>query len=109
ITCQIIDVQTQKPAAGMQVLLRPLNQSGHVYSSNTDFNGQIRSWGFCGIEGLGHYLRKEMINGKCGWQIQFESGRYFGNNTSWPLIEVNFYAGASGNFHISIEIGKYSY
>ncbi|KAH8600127.1 hypothetical protein B0O99DRAFT_611799 [Bisporella sp. PMI_857] len=107
ITCRVINAQTGKPAAGMQVLLRPLNNSRKMFSSSTDLNGQVIRWNLCSEQSLDHYLRTGVANSDSAWQIGFDTGRFFGpTNTSWPVMDVNFYLWSGGSFHMSIAIGK---
>ncbi|KAH8595162.1 hypothetical protein B0O99DRAFT_623354 [Bisporella sp. PMI_857] len=110
ITCRVINAQTGKPAAGMQVLLRPLNDSRKIFSSSTDSNGQVKRWNLCSGQSLDHYLRTEVANSHSAWQIGYDTGRFFGpSNTSWPVMDVNFYLWSGGSFHMSILIGKYDF
>ncbi|KAH8585635.1 hypothetical protein B0O99DRAFT_487463, partial [Bisporella sp. PMI_857] len=110
ITCQIIDAQTGKPAAGMQVVLRPLKDSHKMFSSCTNFNGQVTRWDLCNKQSLAQYLKAEIGNNDSAWQIGFDTGRYFGRaNTYWPVMDVNFYLWSGESFHMSILMGKSDY
>ena len=117
ITCHVIDTCTNRPAAGMQVLLRCFCFSSYsnrsIVKARTTSDGAVTQWYPVG-EDL-EYMFDRFVPAARGhldtvWQMRFDSGNYFGQgNTYWPFVNVDFHVQSREQLHITLYIGPYEY
>ncbi|SPN97311.1 related to transthyretin-like protein pucM [Cephalotrichum gorgonifer] len=120
ITCHVLNTQTGRPAASVQVRLESLSTSTpRTFESRTDDDGRVKAWlPYSGARSSGEVplytlddVIAELDDGGKGsrWVLTFDTGAYFGEgNTFFPEVAVTFTMG-EGHHHVPLLLAPYSY
>ena len=122
ITCQVINSLNNQPVVGLQTLLRCLSHrttyDPRTFKGRTELDGEVHYWH--SSDKFQSYkpeqLLEEIGGNRSVWQVGFDTGRFFGvESTCWPAIEVNFnlipgkFSEPYQSYHVKLFIKPYGY
>jgi 5-hydroxyisourate hydrolase len=101
ITTHILNLHTGKPAAGVEVTLKPLTGEERVYTATTDGDGRVSLW-------------SEAFELSAGsWQIRFASKAWFaaqGQSSFYDDVDIRFQVvDLNQHYHVPLLLNAHGY
>jgi len=115
VTCNIIDTRSNKPAAGMRLVLKCLEPKTDwgIFCAEASLEGKVDSWiGYNNPDIiLCQFLDSIAAIPESYWQLGFLAGEYFGlDSSSYTIINLCFtLKQGRPPYHISLAAGPFQY